>query len=412
MKKFITSALSFILAINFLLCGPAIRISAEDAEEGYTVREGDYQHATGGNLMMGIKGEFVTIGENEKETILARINEIRKEACDEGVPSPLNKNVKLTPADYVPIKWSKAIELVAAMRAVESSVYLQHGRLSVNQSVWNYGYSVRTHYENVAWNFSRPTVDAILNGIDQWYGEKNEWVTGGDGVTGHYTSMIDPGSKHIGLAGFWNPDGTYRMTVTNQMTSSTGLDEGVAGVGGKVYQKTLVKPAYVTELLKPNDVIIYENESRAITPYAYIGAETVIGKSRGEGFIYEGLEFVSSNESVAKVASDGKLTAGKKGSAVITVKVPGNDVIEVKFRVRVKSLSILWGDANGDGNVTAADVVRLKSHLAAGDGALYIDDGADANGDSVIDALDVVRLKRFFAEYDYSSGASSVKLGK
>lgn len=412
MKKFILSALSLLLVINFLLCGTAVRVFAEDTENEYSPREGDYPHATGGDLMMGIKGEFVTIGESEKETILARINEIRKEACDEGVPSPAKNGAILTPADYVPIKWSKEIELVAAMRAVESSVYLHHGRLSVVQTVWNYGYNVNTNYENVAWNFSRPTVDAIINGIDQWYDEKNEWVTGGSGVTGHYTSMINPNSKYIGLAGFYNSDGRYRMTVTNQISFSNGLDEGVAGVGGKVYQKTLVNPAYVTELTRPDDVVIRETENTVITPYASISAETVIGKSYGEGFIYEGLEFVSSDELVAKVAGDGTLTAVKKGSAVITVKIPGNDGIEVKFNVRVKPLNVIWGDANGDGNVTASDVVRLKRHLAAEDGALYIDDGADANGDSVIDALDVVRLKRFFAEYDYSSGASSVKLGK
>lgn len=404
------SALSLLLVINFLLCGAAAPVCAADE---YTVREGDFPHATGGNLLMGIKGEFVTIGESEKETVLARINEIRKEACDEGVPSPAKKGALLTPSDYVPIKWSKEIELVAAMRAVESSVYLQHGRLSVIQSVWNSGYGVNTNYENVAWNFSRPTVDAIINGINQWYGEKNEWETGGSGVTGHYTSMINPNSKYIGLAGFYNSDGAFRMTVTNQISFSQGLDEGVAGVGGKVYQKTLVNPAYVTELIKPDDVIVFETKSSAITPYACICAETVIGKSRGEGIIYEGLEFVSSDESVAKIASDGTLTAVKKGSAVITVKVPGNDGIEVKFNVRVKSPIVLWGDANGDGSVSAADIVRLKKHLASGDGGeVYLDDGADADGSGGVDVADVVRLKRYFSEYDFAAGRSSVKLGK
>ncbi len=69
----------------------------------------------------------------------------------------------------------------------------------------------------------------------------------------------------------------------------------------------------------------------------------------------------------------------------------------------------VWGDANGDGFVTAADIVRLKNHLA-GTG-VTLSPGADANGDGTVDSLDVVRLKRFFAEYDYKSGTSSVKLG-
>lgn len=69
----------------------------------------------------------------------------------------------------------------------------------------------------------------------------------------------------------------------------------------------------------------------------------------------------------------------------------------------------VWGDANGDGSVTAADIVRLKKHLAGS--GVAVSPGADADGSGTVDANDVVRLKRYFAEYDHKSERSSVRLG-
>ncbi len=89
-----------------------------------------------------------------------------------------------------------------------------------------------------------------------------------------------------------------------------------------------------------------------------------------------------------------------------TVIVNDSDVTE---NVVLTKKTALRGDANGDGYVTALDVVRLKNYLAGA--AVTLSPGADANGDGTVDSIDVVRLKRFFAEYDYKSGTSSVKLG-
>ncbi|MBR7062079.1 MAG: hypothetical protein IKI42_03510, partial [Clostridia bacterium] len=92
-----------ILSIVLLLTCAAQSVFADE----YPPREGDFtENPRVGNVIMGIEGEFVTITEAEKALLLARVNEIRKEACDEGVPSPANRNVALTSADYVPLKWS------------------------------------------------------------------------------------------------------------------------------------------------------------------------------------------------------------------------------------------------------------------------------------------------------------------
>ena len=51
----------------------------------------------------------------------------------------------------------------------------------------------------------------MITGIDQWYGEKQDWVKQTGGVTGHYTSMINPNNLYVGLATFICPDADSKI---------------------------------------------------------------------------------------------------------------------------------------------------------------------------------------------------------
>ena len=78
--------------------------------------------------------------------------------------------------------------------------------------------------------------------------------------------------------------------------------------------------------------------------------------------------------------------------------------------------AIMYGDANGDGDVSNKDIVRLKNYLANFDdetGVSTVDlfPGADANGDGAVNNKDIVRLKNYFANYDDETGFSTVSLG-
>ena len=76
-----------------------------------------------GCVFLGVEGEYIT----QAEAALKRINEIRKEACDEGVKNP-DTNKPLTAADYKPMVWSEDLEYIARIRAAEACILMEHTR--------------------------------------------------------------------------------------------------------------------------------------------------------------------------------------------------------------------------------------------------------------------------------------------
>ena len=182
-----------------------------------SVLQTDVATAKSGRTFLGIRGSYITDMQNS----LDRINAIRKEACDEGIKDPRDESRNLTSSDYVPIKWSSDLEYIARIRAAEASVYRQHIRLN--------GYDcfaisspdgVRSYGEVLAWNSTKQ----FLQGVEQWYREKTDWVKNTGKVTGHYTQMIDPDNIYVGLATFINANAQYSTTTAGEFTSQQSLD--------------------------------------------------------------------------------------------------------------------------------------------------------------------------------------------
>lgn len=76
----------------------------------------------------------------------------------------------------------------------------------------------------------------------------------------------------------------------------------------------------------------------------------------------------------------------------------------------------VYGDVNGDGEVTLQDVLLLRRHLAnrdpdTGESSVTVEAGADANGDNIINLQDVLLLRRYLANRDPDTGESTVVLG-
>lgn len=79
-------------------------------------------------------------------------------------------------------------------------------------------------------------------------------------------------------------------------------------------------------------------------------------------------------------------------------------------------ITIIYGDATGDGDINGKDLIRLRKYLAsydpdAGASDVEIAEGADVNGDGVVNGKDLIRLRKYLAEYDDDSGESPIILG-
>ena len=416
-KKFAVLLICITMIIISSAPSQQTRVRAADSSDNeYTVREGDFTSAPrGGSLVVAIEGSFVTLGENEKKDVLDRVNEIRLEACKEHLVNPENSSKTLSESDYVPIKWSTLLELVAAMRAVEASVYCMHGRIGATQwgntqSTFDNGYGIKACSEVIAWNWNRDNTAALLEAVDQWYGEKSDYVNETPGaVTGHYTAMINPYNLYIGLSGFWNPnmlgtDSTYRYTtVAAQFArpswqSDPNIREDIAGIGGRVAQKIEVAPSLISELSLSADAgIVVGQTSKVIARATVKTSGGVFGLSYGLGNVYAGLTWRSSNPSAVSVSDDGTITAVSKGTATITASVPGQDAeasITITADTQSSHNTFEPGDVNGDGSVDNQDVVALFRYVSGGK-VEVVKAALDPDGDGDATNLDVVLLFRY-----------------
>lgn len=177
------------------------------------------ENASDGCTVVAVDGRYVS----DVDAVLKRINEIRQEACTQGVPDPRNRSRALTPADYVQIKWSADLEYIAMVRAAESSLVTSHVRPNGTScfTVRSPG-GMSSYGEVLAWNYSTGPV----SGINQWYEEKSDWINNTPGaVTGHYTQMIDPSNTYVGIGCFLSETGIFYNTTSGEFHSGSGFDE-------------------------------------------------------------------------------------------------------------------------------------------------------------------------------------------
>ena len=111
------------LCTAFLLCCMFVGIGIPNVTAEAATLKTDVSKPSEGCALIGIKGSY--LGGSTKA--LNRINQIRKEACKEGVINP-STGKKLKPSDYVPIKWSSSLEYIARIRAAEASLTMDHVR--------------------------------------------------------------------------------------------------------------------------------------------------------------------------------------------------------------------------------------------------------------------------------------------
>lgn len=265
----------------------------------------DVTTARDGCVLVGVKGSYIT----DVQAVLARVNEIRKEACEEGVPDPRNAKRKLTPSDYVPIRWSSDLEYIARIRAAEASLVIAHTRpngtscftLKSPNGIQSYG-------EVLAWNYTQK----FLPGIEQWYEEKADWVNqNSSAVTGHYTQMIDPDNIYAGYATFINSDAKYPTTTSGEYSSYADMDETS---GPDISNCTQTIEAEIGNLTAGMSDFADLKEENSVQADFYVQ----LSDSGCKLSFLDKAEWKSSNPSVASVDGNGQVKGLKKGTADIT----------------------------------------------------------------------------------------------
>ena len=294
-----------------------------------------------GCTKVAVYGSFV----GEAKAALKRINEIRYEACKEGVWDPRSSSRKLTLDDYKPLKWSSDLEYIARVRAAEASVNLSHTRPNGTGSFTVASRNgVRSCGEVLAWNVST----SMLMGIEFWYTEKSDWVKRTAGVTtGHYTSMIDPSNTYVGLGCFLNPSAEFFNTTCGEFSDEADLNTDMAATVDicKVYlgiQDSVLKNYELVNIYSSTDSSDYK--AGDVLDYD-IAILADFGNAQAVVFEGSKITWSSSKTSVAKVSSNGAVTicgpgtteikassvAGRKGSVKLQVAGPQKITVEAKI---------------------------------------------------------------------------------
>lgn len=310
---------------------------------------------TEGNILMGFSGTYYT---ETAEKILNRLNQIRLEACKEGVINP-NTNLPLTEADYVPLQWSADLEAITRMRAAEATVAQSHTRPNGKSC-----FSVKTTNgqqswaENLAWNNS-----GLMEGIEQWYREKGDWVNKTGKTTGHYTSIINPQYRQVAVAAFRLTSGGW-YAVAQEFGYGSPANTKKDSSSGKCVQYMEVQGSAVTSLKldKTADSYLEKGDTMQLSLNATITHKDYYGESKTfTGPVKEGGTWSSSDESVASVDTKGLITAKQSGTTTITVTA-GTASATVKVVVYEPQELIEYTvsyDVQGHGTAPANDRVKV-----------------------------------------------------
>ena len=295
-----------------------------------TVLETDVETASEGCIMLGVYGSYYS----QAQDALDRINEIRKEACEAGnVPKPGNPSVMLSAENYVPLKWSKDLESIAKIRAMEGGLaqgFLASGHDRLNgKDTFSVKYNgVSSYAEDLAYNWGT----SMVSGINQWYGEKEDWVNQNSGeVTGHYTSMIDPKYTYVGLGDFYTEEAEYPNTLAGEFCSaSQELDQSMQQAQTNVMQKIEIQSSYIAGYTLDGNSSIDIGSTTELTAKANLKN----GSNTHNLWVIEPVTYISSDDSIASVTDNGIVTGLNAGTATITVKSSDNELAGINITVK------------------------------------------------------------------------------
>ena len=258
-------------------------------------------------IFLGIYGSFLT----EKEKALNRLNEIKEDAYRERVKDP-ETNKPLNPKDYKPLKWSTELEKITRLRAMESIITMGHSRLNEGTIFFRYD-NYKSFAENLAWNWQESN---SIDMINQWYEEKDDWVYGGNGVTGHYESIISSRFSYVGLGWFNSKIGKYPNCLCGQFSDQDTNNNNFIDSCHDIIQTVEVNKKYISSFCLKGKKNMKVGDTQILEPIVNLTYDNIslspINKYK--------LKFSSSDNNVLRVNKFGKVYGNKLGNAIITCK--------------------------------------------------------------------------------------------
>lgn len=225
------NSIAVVLVIALLIMHAGIHIDARaaaqnamEAVEQTRIEAADRTGKEAADDLVEIRVEG-SLEEIDRMLILDRLNEIREEACREGVQNPIDGE-PLRPEDYVPLEWSCELEKIAALRAVESTILQDHIRPDGSECFSAAPEGVSFTMETLAWGFG-----SAVAAIEGWYSEKAAYVGATGTPAGHYIALISPENRFVGIADF-------RAEWQRDVCAGAFASHGSAGIGNAGYAET------------------------------------------------------------------------------------------------------------------------------------------------------------------------------
>lgn len=186
------NSIAVVLVVTLLIMHAGIHADARAAaQNAMEAVEQARMEAADDLVEIRVEGSFE---EFDRMLILDRLNEIREEACREGVQNPIDGE-PMRPEDYVPLEWSYELEKIAALRAVESTILQDHIRPDGSECFSAAPEGVPFTMETLAWGFG-----SAAAAIEGWYSEKAAYVGATGTPAGHYIALISPENRFVGIA--------------------------------------------------------------------------------------------------------------------------------------------------------------------------------------------------------------------